>query len=57
MAARERVDGGREGQHRGESGGGTGGEIARRLRLWRRIAEGGGAREESRDGRTMHQKM
>jgi hypothetical protein len=56
MAARERADGGREGQHRGESGGWPGGEIARRLRLWRRTAESGGAREESGDVRTVHQK-
>jgi hypothetical protein len=47
MAARERADGGRERQHRGESGGGSGDEIARRLRVWRRTAESGGAREES----------
>jgi hypothetical protein len=33
MAARERADGGRERQQRGESGGGSGGEIARRLRV------------------------
>jgi hypothetical protein len=47
VAARERAHDGRERQHRGESEGGSGGEIACRLRVWRRTTESEGAREES----------
>jgi hypothetical protein len=50
------VGGGGGGAPRGR--GGSGGEMERKLRVWRRIAESGGERERAiADGRTVHQKL